>query len=37
MLRYRSYRIAGVEGAIGLGGTVGFALSGTIREWVAIY
>ncbi|EFP07276.1 hypothetical protein GCK72_013533 [Caenorhabditis remanei] len=32
MLRYRSYRIAGVEGAIGLGGTVGFALSGTIRE-----
>uniref|UniRef100_A0A8R1HKY2 Uncharacterized protein n=1 Tax=Caenorhabditis japonica TaxID=281687 RepID=A0A8R1HKY2_CAEJA len=32
MLRHRSYRIAGVEGAIGLGGTVGLALSGTIRE-----
>ncbi|VDL82883.1 unnamed protein product [Nippostrongylus brasiliensis] len=28
----RSIRIAGVEGAIGLGGTIGYALSGTIRE-----
>ncbi|KJH45627.1 hypothetical protein DICVIV_08333 [Dictyocaulus viviparus] len=28
----RSVRIAGVEGAIGLGGTVGYALSGVIRE-----
>ncbi|CAP37114.1 Protein CBG19969 [Caenorhabditis briggsae] len=31
-IRYRSYRIAGVEGAIGMGGTVGYALSGTVRE-----
>ncbi|CAI4228422.1 unnamed protein product [Auanema sp. JU1783] len=28
----RSYRIAGMEGAIGLGGTIGYALSGTIRQ-----
>lgn len=28
----RSYRIAGMEGAIGFGGTIGYALSGTIRE-----
>ncbi|KJH48517.1 hypothetical protein DICVIV_05367 [Dictyocaulus viviparus] len=28
----RSIRIAGFEGAIGLGGTVGYALSGTVRE-----
>ncbi|CAB3409417.1 unnamed protein product [Caenorhabditis bovis] len=32
MIRHRSYRIAGIEGAIGLGGTIGYALSGTIRE-----
>ncbi|PAV59610.1 hypothetical protein WR25_08200 [Diploscapter pachys] len=31
-LQHRSYRIAGVEGAIGLGGTLGYVLSGTIRE-----
>lgn len=28
----RSVRIAGVEGAIGLGGTVGYAVSGSVRE-----
>ncbi|KAK6030342.1 hypothetical protein OSTOST_03529 [Ostertagia ostertagi] len=28
----RSIRIAGIEGAIGLGGTIGYVLSGTIRE-----
>ncbi|KAK6056646.1 hypothetical protein COOONC_05846 [Cooperia oncophora] len=28
----RSVRIAGIEGAIGLGGTIGYVLSGTIRE-----
>ncbi|VDM65067.1 unnamed protein product, partial [Strongylus vulgaris] len=28
----RSVRIAGLEGAIGLGGTVGYAISGTVRE-----
>ncbi|CAD6198126.1 unnamed protein product [Caenorhabditis auriculariae] len=32
LIRHRSYRIAGIEGAIGLGGTIGYALSGTIRE-----
>ncbi|RCN36103.1 hypothetical protein ANCCAN_18009, partial [Ancylostoma caninum] len=28
----RSIRIAGIEGAIGLGGTIGYATSGTVRE-----
>ncbi|EYB98751.1 hypothetical protein Y032_0128g1426 [Ancylostoma ceylanicum] len=28
----RSIRIAGIEGAIGLGGTIGYAISGTVRE-----
>uniref|UniRef100_A0A1I7XAM0 Battenin n=1 Tax=Heterorhabditis bacteriophora TaxID=37862 RepID=A0A1I7XAM0_HETBA len=31
-ISHRSYRIAGVEGAIGLGGTIGYILSGTFRQ-----
>ncbi|CAJ0608165.1 unnamed protein product [Cylicocyclus nassatus] len=32
----RSIRIAGLEGATGLGGTIGYAVSGTIREQASI-
>ena len=32
--RNRSYRIAGMEGALGFGGTLGYCLSGVVRQFV---